>query len=37
MNSDFSNLLEVMAYLILGTAGITLFAGWAVKHFGKRK
>ena len=31
------NLLKVLAYLIVGTAGIVLLAGWALKRFGPRK
>jgi hypothetical protein len=37
MNSDFVKTLEVMAYLIVGTVGIALFAGWLLKRFGPRK
>jgi hypothetical protein len=37
MNFDFANELEVMAYLIGGTVGIALFAGWVLKRFGPRK
>jgi hypothetical protein len=37
MNSDLANQLLVMAYLIVGTIGIALFAGWALKRFGPRK
>jgi hypothetical protein len=37
MNLDFANELEVMAYLILGTVGIALFAGWLLRRFGPRK
>jgi hypothetical protein len=28
------NLLKVVAYLAVGTAGIVLLAGWALKRFG---
>jgi hypothetical protein len=37
MDTEFINLLKVLAYLILGTAGIVLLAGWALKRFGPRK
>jgi hypothetical protein len=37
MTSDFANLLEVMAYLILGTLAIALLAGWILKRFGPPK
>lgn len=37
MNSDLANLLEVMAYLVLGTTAIALGAGWLLKRFGPRK
>jgi hypothetical protein len=37
MNVEFINLLKVLAYLIMGTAGIVLLAGWALKRFGSPK
>ena len=37
MNSDLAGLLEVMAYLTLGTIVIALAAGWLLKRFGPRK
>lgn len=37
MDSDLIHLLEIMAYLILGTVGIALLAGWLLRHFGPRK
>jgi hypothetical protein len=37
MGSDLGNLLQVMAYLIVGTVGITLLGGWVLKRFGPRK
>jgi hypothetical protein len=37
MNSDFASQLEVMAYLIVSTLAIALFAGWVLKRFGPRK
>jgi hypothetical protein len=37
MNSDLTSLLEVMAYLTLGTLAIALAAGWLLKRFGPRK
>ena len=37
MNVEFINLLKVLAYLIMGTAGIALLAGWALKRLGPRK
>jgi hypothetical protein len=37
MNSDFVNLLKVLAYLILGTISIAWLAGWALKRFGPPK
>ncbi len=37
MNPDFANLLEVMAYLVVGTLAIAVFAGWLLKRFGPRK
>jgi hypothetical protein len=37
MNSDFFNLLKVVAYLIVGMAVIILLAGWVLKRFGPRK
>jgi hypothetical protein len=37
MTSDFANLLKVMAYLILGTVAIALFAGWILRRFGPPK
>ncbi|MEJ0089700.1 MAG: hypothetical protein WDM80_08160 [Limisphaerales bacterium] len=33
MDSEFINLLKVVAYLILGTISIVLLAGWALKRF----
>jgi hypothetical protein len=32
MDSEFVNLLKVLAYLIAGTAGIILLGGWALKR-----
>jgi len=32
-----NGLLMVMVYLIGGTVGIALFAGWLLKRFGPRK
>lgn len=37
MNPEFVNLLKVLAYLIVGTVGIVLLAGWALKRFGPPK
>jgi predicted membrane channel-forming protein YqfA (hemolysin III family) len=37
MDPDFFNLLKVLVYLILGTVGIVLLAGWALKRLGPRK
>jgi hypothetical protein len=37
MDTEFVNLLKVLAYLVVGTAGIVLLAGWALKRFGPRK
>ena len=37
MNPEFFNLLKVLFYLIMGTAGIVLVAGWALKRFGPPK
>jgi len=31
------NLLKVVVYLILGTAGIVMLGGWALKRFGPPK
>ena len=31
------NELKVFVYLIVGTAGIALFAGWVLKFFGPPK
>jgi hypothetical protein len=35
VNPDFVNALLVAAYLLGGTIGIALLAGWALKKFGK--
>jgi hypothetical protein len=37
MNLDFANALAILGYLVVGTVGIALFAGWALKRFGPRK
>jgi hypothetical protein len=37
MDPDLVNLLKVVAYLILGTVGIALLIGWALKWFGSPK
>ena len=37
MNVEFINLLKVLAYLIVSTAGIVLLAGWVLKRFSSRK
>ena len=37
MDTEFVNLLKVLAYLILGTAGIILLGGWALKRRGPPK
>jgi hypothetical protein len=37
VSAEFVNLLKVLAYLIVGTAGIVLLAGWALKRFGPPK
>jgi hypothetical protein len=37
VNPEFVNLLKVLAYLIVGTGGIVLLAGWALKRFGPPK
>ena len=37
MNPELFNLLKVLVYLIMGTIGIVLFAGWALKRFGPQK
>lgn len=36
MNADFVNLLLILVYLIFGTLGIALLAGWALKHFDRQ-
>lgn len=36
MNADFVNLLLILAYLIFGTLGIALLAGWALQHFDRQ-
>jgi hypothetical protein len=37
VDPELINLLKVVAYLFLGTIGIALLAGWAMKHFGPPK
>ena len=37
MDPELVDLLKVVAYLILGTVGIALLAGWAMKRFGPPK
>jgi hypothetical protein len=37
MDTEFVNLLEVLAHLILGTAGSILLGGWALKRLGPPK
>jgi hypothetical protein len=37
MNPDFLNLLQTVAYLVLGTVGIALLAAWMLKFFGSPK
>jgi uncharacterized membrane protein AbrB (regulator of aidB expression) len=37
MNSDLTSQLMVIGYLILGTVGIALLAGWLLKRFGPRR
>jgi len=37
VDPELVSLLEVVAYLILGTIGIALLAGWAMKRFGPPK
>jgi len=37
MNLEFVNLLQVVAYLTVGTIGIALLAGWILKRFGPPK
>ena len=37
MDADFINELKVVAFLIVGTAGIVLLAGWVLKRFGSPK
>lgn len=37
MNPDLASLLEVMAYLTLGTLAIALFGAWILKRFGPPK
>ena len=37
MNADFVSILLVPVYLIVGTAGIALLMGWAMKRFGSPK
>jgi hypothetical protein len=37
VNAEFINYLKVVAYLIVGTISIALFAGWALKRFGPPK
>jgi hypothetical protein len=34
VNSDFSNLVKVVVYLVLGTLGIGLLGAWVLKRFG---
>jgi hypothetical protein len=36
MESEFSNSVEVVAYLIIGTLVIAVVAGWLLKRFGPR-
>ena len=37
MNPDLLNLLQTVAYLVLGTVGIALLAAWVLKFFGSPK
>jgi hypothetical protein len=37
MNEDFFNGLLIVIYLLAGTSGIVLLAGWALKKLGSRK
>ncbi len=37
MNPDFLDLLQTVAYLVLGTVGIALLAAWMLKFFGSPK
>lgn len=36
MNNDADTLL-ILAYLVIGTLGIALLVGWAIKRFGSPK
>ena len=37
MDPELFNLLKVLVYLIVATAGIVLLVGWALKRFGPPK
>jgi hypothetical protein len=37
MDPEFMNSLMLVVYLIVGTLGIALFAGWLLKYFGPGK
>lgn len=37
VESEFLNGLLLLAYLAVGTVGIALLVGWALKHFGPPK
>jgi len=37
VNGEITNGLEVLAYLFLGTVGITLLVTWLLKQFGPHK
>ena len=37
MDAEFINELKVVAYLIVGTIGIALLAGWVLQQFGPPK
>jgi hypothetical protein len=37
MSTDFINVLQLAAYMVLGTTGIVLIAAWLLKHFGSPK
>ena len=37
MSPDVLNLLQTVAYLVLGTVGIALLAAWMLKYFGSPK
>jgi flagellar biogenesis protein FliO len=37
VNPDTINVIKVIAYMIVGTLGIVLLFGWALKRFGSPK